>query len=73
MYEERRREMIEDYKKMFRSFTDEELEVQIQAVNELRREKETIAVAEMKLQRLLDYCERNGLYLKDNKIYGKEW
>lgn len=65
-------QMLTDCKRMLRSFTDEELEIQAQALQAVQAERERRRTAERKLCRLLEYCEQNGLELKDNRIYGRE-
>ena len=72
MTESQRAQMLTDCKRMLRSFTDEELEIQAQALQAVQAERERRRTAERKLRRLLEYCEQNGLELKDNRIYGKE-
>ena len=64
-------QMLTDCKRMLRSFTDEELEIQAQALQSVQAERENKRIAERKLRRLLEFCWQNNLELKDNKIHQK--
>ena len=57
MTESQRAQMLADCKRMLRSFTDEEMENK--------------RIAERKLRRLLEFCDRHNLELKDSKILMK--
>ena len=71
MTEEQKTQMLTDCKRMLRSFTDEELEIQAQALQAVQAERENKRIAERKLRRLLEFCGQNNLELKDNKIHQK--
>ena len=71
MTESQREQMLTDCKQMLRTFTDEELEIQAQALQAVQAEMEEKRIAEHKLRRLLEFCGQNNLELKDNKIHQK--
>lgn len=72
MTESQREQMLTDCKQMLRTFTDEELEIQAQALQAVQAEMENKRIAEGKLRRLLEFCDRHSLELKNNTIIRKE-
>ena len=72
MTESQREQMLTYCKQMLRTFTDEELEIQAQALQTVRAEMENKRIAEGKLSRLLEFCDRHSLVLKNNTIIRKE-
>jgi len=71
MTEEQREQMLTDCKRMLRSFTKEELDIQDQAVREVQETWANIKIAQMKLDRLLKFCEQNNLVICGKRIYWK--
>ena len=71
MTEEQREKMLTDCKRMLRSFTKEELDIQDQAVREVQETWANIKIAQMKLDRLLKFCEQNNLVICGKKIFWK--
>ena len=71
MTESQRTQMLADCKRMLRSLTREELDIQDQAVREVQETWANIKIAQSKLDQLLKFCKQNNLVICGKTIYWK--
>lgn len=71
MTESQKTQMLTDCKQMLRTFTQEEFEIQAQAVREVQETWANIKIAQMKLDRLLKFCKQNNLVICGRTVYWK--